>query len=240
MFAHSLVSLNFTNLWYANECRFYWRNVKVSPSEKNATCVALCTEAMNVFLSEGVDLDDMRMNYPIPINSPLQIPELCGDRNKSAVPSIVREMKVVAEEDFEKYFNSIEFREALHVPSYVTQEYTYFSDKVGNLYTTPVEGSVWIYDILKLYGYQVLFFEGDTDGAISLPGSYQWIKNRNYNLVKGWNAIQTDDGQLFGYSKEYDLFKLVTIHGFGHSAYFQQGKYVTRMIARFVHGLSLQ
>jgi len=90
MFAHSLISLNFTNFWYENNCRFYWRNVKYSPSEKNATCVALCLEAMNVFFLEGVDLDDMRQNYPISIKTPLQIPELCGDRNKSASPSLVR------------------------------------------------------------------------------------------------------------------------------------------------------
>jgi hypothetical protein len=76
----------------------------------------------------------------------------------------------------------------------VTQIYTYFSDKVGGLYKTPVEGSVWIYDILKLYGYQVLFFEGDTDGSISLPGTWNWIKNRQYKKLKGWSPLSTPDG----------------------------------------------
>ena len=148
--------------------------------------------------------------------------------------------KMAANEDFMEYFNSVEFKEALHVASFVTQEYKFINEKVESLFKTAAEGSVWTYDILKLYGYEVLFFEGDTDGAVSVAGTFSWIKNRNFNLLKGWNAILTDDGELFGYSKEYDLFKLVTIHGFGHPAYFQQGKQVSSMIARFIHGLPLQ
>ena len=122
----------------------------------------------------------------------------------------------------------------------MTQLYVYNNDVLNGLYTTQREGSVWIYDLLHKYGYKVLFFEGDSDGSISLTGSWQWIKRRNYTVVKGWSPLFTEEGQLFGFSKGYDLFQLVTIHGEGHPAYFVKGKEVTSILANFLNDLPLQ
>jgi hypothetical protein len=47
---------------------------------------------------------------------------------------------------------------------------------VNGRYQTFVEGSSWIYPILKDYGYKLLHYSGDTDGAVATLGTRRWIQ----------------------------------------------------------------
>ena len=44
------------------------------------------------------------------------------------------------------------------------------------VYIPAKNASVWIYPELKEAGLQILFFSGDTDGAVATLGSLMWIK----------------------------------------------------------------
>ena len=54
---------------------------------------------------------------------------------------------------------------------------------------------------------------------VELPGVWDLIKKRDYLKAQSpWEPLVKDGGsELFGYTKDYGRFKLVTIHGVGHS-----------------------
>ena len=55
---------------------------------------------------------------------------------------------------------------------------------------------------------------GDTDGILSLPGAWRWIKKLKFPVTRQWTPwVSTKDEQLIGYIKEYGNLALVTIHG---------------------------
>lgn len=53
-----------------------------------------------------------------------------------------------------------------------------------------------------------------------MPGVWDVIKKREYLTSQSpWEPLIKDEGsELFGYTKDYGRFKLVTVHGQGHSA----------------------
>ena len=71
------------------------------------------------------------------------------------------------------YVNNATTREALHIPSYAPgwdmcwgEDFTYDLQN---------EASIWIYPILKGAGIKLMFYSGDTDGAVPTWGSRRWI-----------------------------------------------------------------
>jgi hypothetical protein len=36
------------------------------------------------------------------------------------------------------------------------------------------------------YGYKMMHIMGDSDGILSLPGAWKWLKDRKYNIKKEW------------------------------------------------------
>jgi len=63
----------------------------------------------------------------------------------------------------------------------------------------------------------MLFYSGDTDGAVPTYGSMQWIAELNWDIVTPWYAYMVD-GQVGGYVEEYDGLTFGTVHGAGHMA----------------------
>jgi GH25 family lysozyme M1 (1,4-beta-N-acetylmuramidase) len=55
------------------------------------------------------------------------------------------------------------------------------------------EGSVWIYPVLKSYGYKALIYSGDTDGAVPTLGTRRWIANQNWNATNPWRPWVTNN-----------------------------------------------
>lgn len=102
-----------------------------------------------------------------------------------------REREIVFGGAVSDYFNLPAVRTALHIPSYVQPWNQCVPDSIrspnGNwTYHVQREASMWIYPILKAAGIRQIFFSGDTDGAVGLAGSRQWIKELNYPIVKSW------------------------------------------------------
>ena len=107
------------------------------------------------------------------------------------------------------YLNRKDVRLALNIPSYLPA-YQQCNDQIYNTYKSFREGSVWIYPTLKSYGYRLMHYSGDTDGAVPTLGTRKWIAQQGWSVTKDWRAWTTDD-QISGNIIEYDNFVFATM-----------------------------
>jgi hypothetical protein len=121
--------------------------------------------------------------------------------------------EVVLGDYLSSYMNRQDVRDAFHVPSEAPGWEMCSSTLV---YHEQHEASMWIYPILK-NKYQLLFYSGDTDGAVATYGSKQWIELLNWPVVDAWRPWFTN-GQVSGYVENYDGLDFVTVKGVGHMA----------------------
>jgi len=131
------------------------------------------------------------------------------------------------------YANTPELRAALFIPDDLPSWEPCW-DGTHTYQITP-EGSKWIYPILKANGIKMMFYSGDTDGAITTWGTKRWIKKLGWPLVEEWRTWKTD-GQVSGYIEQYDGLDFVTVKGVGHMAPQYKRKDVTQMITNWIHG----
>ena len=96
------------------------------------------------------------------------------------------------------------------------------------------EASMWIYQVLRKQ-MKLMFYSGDTDGAITTYGTKMWMKELNWPIVDAWRPWFTD-GQVSGFTETYDGLQFVTVKGVGHMAPQWARKAVTNMISAHVHG----
>lgn len=57
------------------------------------------------------------------------------------------------------------------------------SDEVYEGYHLTKEASFWIYPVLKGAGIRMMFYSGETDGAIPTIAAKKWIENLNYDII---------------------------------------------------------
>ena len=79
-------------------------------------------------------------------------------------------------EDGSHYFNDVEVKKALHLDNFTGPwNQCIIDDTAANgkpwAYHVQPEASLWIYPILKAAGIRIMFYSGDTDGAVGLAGS---------------------------------------------------------------------
>ena len=114
------------------------------------------------------------------------------------------------------YLNRDDVKEALHIPDYI-QAWDMCEGDID--YTKLPIGSQWIWEALK-GEYRMLKFSGDTDGAVPLTGTRNWINSMNRDIFEPWRPFYVPDGNdmqhLGGYVEEYDGLTLGTVHGAGH------------------------
>ena len=128
------------------------------------------------------------------------------------------------------YMNMEETRKAFNIPS----DAKVWEECSSELqYHCQTEGSIWIYHILK-GKYRMMFYSGDTDGAVPTYGSKEWIKDLNWDIVDEWRPWMTN-GQVSGYVERYDGLDFVTVKGVGHMAPQWARKPVTDMINSWMH-----
>ena len=89
------------------------------------------------------------------------------------------------------YVNRPDVRKALNIPVSV-QGWSMCSPEVSANYHLQLEGSLWIYKILMQYNYKILFFSGDTDGAVPTYGSRRWIDSLSLETKEKWRSWNTD------------------------------------------------
>lgn len=128
------------------------------------------------------------------------------------------------------YANYNDVREALHIPE--TMPAWEACSSTLQYYPQP-EASIWIYKVLQ-NKYKIMFYSGDTDGALPTAGTRQWIKGLNWDKTEEWKPWLVD-GQVAGYIEKYDGLDFVTVHGTGHMAPQWKRKEVTSMITAWIH-----
>jgi carboxypeptidase C (cathepsin A) len=130
------------------------------------------------------------------------------------------------------YVNNASMREALHIPSFAPS-WEQCSSKID--YHLQREGSLWIYKVLKGSGIRMLFYSGDTDGAVPLAGTRKWLKSLNWPIIEKWRPWWTE-GQTSGFVVRYDGIDFVTVKGVGHMAPQWARQPVTEMISNWIAG----
>lgn len=135
-----------------------------------------------------------------------------------------------------EYLSRQDVREALHIHSDHTK-FELCNDPIINNYRSQLEGSVWIYNIMK-NDYKLLHFSGNTDGAVPTAGTKKWIRNQNYPITRAEREYKTD-GFYTGHITEYGNFWFATVNGTGHMAPQWKRKQVTQLITNFVHGIPI-
>ena len=128
------------------------------------------------------------------------------------------------------YMNNEATRKAFNIPS-DAQTWSECSETLH--YHCQTEASIWIYPILQ-NKYRIMFYSGDTDGAVPTYGSKQWIQQLDWGVKEEWRPWFTD-GQVSGYVERYDGLDFVTVKGVGHMAPQWARKPVTDMITAWIH-----
>jgi hypothetical protein len=96
-----------------------------------------------------------------------------------------------------EYLNLLEVRSKLHVSNKV-RNYTTRS-LVYNNFQPSIEGCGWTYDILLKLGYKILHIVGNTDGVVTIPGMWKWLKDRKIPVTQPWSPYLTPSGDPFGF-----------------------------------------
>jgi carboxypeptidase C (cathepsin A) len=116
------------------------------------------------------------------------------------------------------YLNDEKVREALNIPQ-SAPGWSECSGEVGGKYILQTEASLWIYPILKENNIKMLFYSGETDGAIPTYGTKEWIKDLAWPVTSPWTAWMGDNQQNYGWTTTYaDIFTFTIVRGVGHMA----------------------
>jgi carboxypeptidase C (cathepsin A) len=83
------------------------------------------------------------------------------------------------------YMNDEKVRTALHIPA-SAPGWEQCSGPVGNAYQLQQEASLWIYGVLRNNGIKMLFYSGETDGAIPTYGTKEWMKDLRWEVTSPW------------------------------------------------------
>jgi serine carboxypeptidase-like clade 2 len=83
------------------------------------------------------------------------------------------------------YLNRADVRAALHIPLFVQAWEGCSSNPLFN-YPFSREASIWIYTILRPYGYKMMHYSGDTDGVVPTLGTRRWIESLGWPITDSW------------------------------------------------------
>ena len=137
------------------------------------------------------------------------------------------------------YLNKPEVKSALHIPEGLPA-WDMCLDGID--YTSLQVGSQWIWESLKGQ-YRMLKYSGDTDGAVPLIGTRNWINSLGRTVLEEWRPFYIQDSEtkqhLAGYIEEYDGLTLGTVHGAGHMTPQYKPAASYRLIFNWLKGITI-
>ncbi len=244
---------NFTT----NNCHFYFRNVK-QPSPDNPICNLLWNQINDLW--QGLNWYDLFRKVSPQTNQLNTVSETIdalarertvkiGDEIKTYKAGFtfqeyigwVGEMSIYQAQQpllgvyVTDYINRADVRTALNIPNSV-QGWSTCNSEVSANYHLQAEASLWIYKIFLQNNYKMLFYSGDTDGAIPTYGSRKWIESLKLNIKTPWRSWNTN-GQVSGYQINYEGgLDFATVHGAGHFAPMWKREEMTKLFTNWIHG----
>jgi len=146
----------------ANDCKFNVGN----PYNTSEACKALQTTVSS--LIAGLDIYDLyRTTYGV----------------NSSVPNTGAAISA--------YLGRADVRASLHIPLQVQAWERCTSNPLFH-YPFSREATLWIYTILKPYGYQLMHYSGDTDGKVPTLGTRRWVAELGWPVTQEWQPWSTD------------------------------------------------
>lgn len=254
LFNMNLISWDLMNSINDAGCVWYWDKLDIAPHKNAPVCDDLWKE-LNSMLADINIYDLYRTNYGGSSlqNKPRLAATIVDGRERTYkrghtaaektpwLRGILSEdhpsLKQIIGDAPSDYLNREDVRKALNIPSFI-ESYNECNDGMYITYMSYREGSVWIYPILKAYGYRLMHYSGDTDGAIPTLGTRAWIQQQGWNITNDWRPYTTD-GQVSGYIIDYDNFSFATVHGVGHMAPQWKREDMMTLIMKFVHKIPI-
>ena len=132
------------------------------------------------------------------------------------------------------YLNNATVKNTLHVMEELVYEGC--NNDINGNWSLTYEASLWIYRVLQHTDIRMMFFSGDTDGAVPTLGSQKWIKLLRWPLKEHWRPWFSPSKQVGGYIESYEHLDFVTVHGVGHMAPQWARQAVTYMVTTWMHG----
>ncbi|XP_073306909.1 serine carboxypeptidase II-2 isoform X2 [Primulina huaijiensis] len=143
------------------------------------------------------------------------------------------------EEHSTVYFNLPEVQRALHVqdksPSF---KWETCSDLVYDNWKDSPRSVLKVYRELLRSGLRIWIFSGDTDAVIPVASTRYSIDSLKLPTVGPWRAWY-DDGQVGGWTQEYDGLTFVTVRGAGHEVALHKPKQALTLFKSFLSGKSM-
>lgn len=125
--------------------------------------------------------------------------------------------ELVQAKNLTDWINRADVKAALHVEA-VTEPWEMCNGAIGEKWQYQQEASLWIYRVLKHTDLRMLFFSGDTDGAVTTLGTRRWMRALGWDIKDEWRPWYVG-GQVAGYVEKYDGdLDFVTVKGVGHMA----------------------
>jgi len=239
-----------------NYCVVYFNNFRPTNGTSNETCTGLFNQ-MSELTADLNWYDLYRVPNPLGSNGNLKASDderigsvMVGGEKKTYkrgytfaeyTPWIKNHPGALSETVYggyvTDYINSDEVRTTLHIPQELPA-YQECNDKVGENWNYQMEGSEWIYKVLRLNGIKMMHYSGDTDAAVPAYGTKRWIKDLAWDVVEAWKPWYTtgaDGKQVSGFIEQYDGLTFATVKGVGHMAPQWARQPMQEIITKFIH-----
>ncbi|KAK9055182.1 hypothetical protein SSX86_026264 [Deinandra increscens subsp. villosa] len=135
------------------------------------------------------------------------------------------------------YFNLQEVKNALHA-YHTSRTWETCSGVVGQYWQDSPISVLDVYQELISSGLRIWMFSGDTDAVIPTASTRYSIDALNLTTVGPWRAWY-EDGQVGGWTQQYEGLNFVTIRGAGHEVPLHKPKQALTLLKSFLTGTSM-
>ncbi|KAK2421967.1 serine carboxypeptidase [Trifolium repens] len=137
------------------------------------------------------------------------------------------------------YFNRPEVQRILHVdPDHKPAKWETCNDVVGINWKDSPRTVLDIYRELIPTGLRIWIFSGNTDAVIPVTSTRYTIAALKLPTVSPWRAWY-DDGEVGGWTQEYDGLTFVNVRGAGHEVPLHRPKLALTLFKAFLAGTSM-
>ncbi|KAE8726272.1 Serine carboxypeptidase-like 29 [Hibiscus syriacus] len=143
------------------------------------------------------------------------------------------------EKHSEVYFNLPEVQKALHVlPEAAPSKWETCSEIINTNWKDSPLTMLDVYHELIQEGLRIWIFSGDTDAVIPITSTRYSIDALKLPIVSPWRPWY-DDGQVGGWTQEYEGLNFVSVRGAGHEVPLHRPKQALTLFKAFLAGTAM-
>ncbi|XP_022882827.1 serine carboxypeptidase II-2-like isoform X1 [Olea europaea var. sylvestris] len=196
-----------------------------------------CDEVLDISLEEMGDIDIYSIFTPPctakfnRFNQLLKRKKMIGLIKRSYDPCTLQHSVI--------YFNLPEVQNALHVHSKnSSSKWDTCSDMVNKNWKDSATSVLNIYRELIPLGLRIWILSGDADAVVPVTSTRYSIDALELQTISPWHAWY-DDGQVGGWTQEYQGLNFVVVRGAGHEVPLHKPKQALTLIKSFLSGTSM-